>query len=216
MVARCLAADPEASGFHGTGVPEDEGQHLQSVMPAAWRLGGPGRFAWHPDAHLTEDSPLARPDACDRLWSAWAPHWDLGMRVLVEKSPPNLLRTRLLQRLFPGAAFVLVVRHPLAVAHATRRWCPDATRSLLAHWFHAHTLLAADLPHVDRVAIVRYEDLVADPAAALAPAAALLGLAAVPHDAVRPERDRPYRALTAGDGLPAHWHALGALFGYQL
>jgi len=31
LVHRCLAAHPDVSGFADTGVPEDEGQHLQTV-----------------------------------------------------------------------------------------------------------------------------------------------------------------------------------------
>ena len=44
LLARLLAAHPEISGFSGTGEPADEGQHLQSVYPAARVYGGPGRF----------------------------------------------------------------------------------------------------------------------------------------------------------------------------
>ena len=35
--------------------------------------------------------------------------------VLVEKSPPNLVRTRFLQALFPDARQIVVTRHPIAV-----------------------------------------------------------------------------------------------------
>ena len=58
LVHRCLTRHPEVSGFSGTGVPEDEGQHLQTVYPPAYAHGGPGRFGFDPDAHLTESSPL--------------------------------------------------------------------------------------------------------------------------------------------------------------
>ena len=43
LLARLLAAHPEISGFSETGVPADEGQHLQGVYPAAREYGGP---AW--------------------------------------------------------------------------------------------------------------------------------------------------------------------------
>ena len=41
LLARSLEAHPSVSGFRDTGVPEDEGQHLQSVYPA----GSPSRAA---------------------------------------------------------------------------------------------------------------------------------------------------------------------------
>ena len=56
--ARLLAAHPEVSSFSGTDVPADEGQHLQTVYPAAKVYGGP-RFGFAPESHLTEESPLA-------------------------------------------------------------------------------------------------------------------------------------------------------------
>jgi len=58
LLARLLAAHPEISGFSETGVPADEGQHLQGVYPAAREYGGPGRFGFAPESHVTETSPL--------------------------------------------------------------------------------------------------------------------------------------------------------------
>src|SRR3954453_21745732 len=108
-LTRALAAHPEVSGFSGTGVTEDEGQHLQDVYPADNSWGGPGRFARRPGAHMTESSSLTTPESADRLWKLWEPHWDLEKRVLVEKSPPNLLMTRFLQALFPDALFLIII-----------------------------------------------------------------------------------------------------------
>jgi len=39
-LTRCLAAHSQISGFEGTGVEEDEGQHLQTVYPPARAHGG--------------------------------------------------------------------------------------------------------------------------------------------------------------------------------
>ena len=86
-VLRLLAAHPEVSGFHDTGVKEDEGQHLQDVYPPARTYGGAGRFALDPRAHLTERSELVSVASAQRLLDAWTPHWDLDRRLLVEKSP---------------------------------------------------------------------------------------------------------------------------------
>jgi hypothetical protein len=52
-LTRCLADHPQVSGFRGTGVPEDEGQHLQDVYAAAAAFGGPGGFAFDPRAWNT-------------------------------------------------------------------------------------------------------------------------------------------------------------------
>ena len=56
-LTRCLAAHSQISGFEGTGVEEDEGQHLQTVHPPARAHADHGRFALSAAAHLTETSP---------------------------------------------------------------------------------------------------------------------------------------------------------------
>jgi hypothetical protein len=71
-----LRRHPEVSGFSGTGVPKDEGQHLQSVFPSARYYGGPGRFGFHPEAHMTEDHPLMTASFQAQLLSEWEPYWD--------------------------------------------------------------------------------------------------------------------------------------------
>ena len=177
MLARLLAEHPQVSGFADTGAPADEGQHLQGVYPVVSPGRQAGRFAFHGEAHLTEASPLAGPDSRERLMAAWSPHWDTSRRVLLEKSPPNMLMTRFLQATFPEQArFVLVVRHPVAVAGATQKWSATRPHELLRHWAHAHRTLAGDLPSLDHVAVVRYEQLVSDPDAAVARALAVVGL----------------------------------------
>jgi len=152
LLARCLTEHPLVSGFHGTGVPADEGQHLQTVYPPAKVYGGPGRFALHPDAHLTESSPLVSQENGERLRAEWSVYWDLSKPVLVEKSPPNLIRARFLQALVPGSSFVIITRHPVAVSFATQKWSKTSLSSLLRHWLAAHELFEADRPSLERVA----------------------------------------------------------------
>lgn len=162
-IAKWLAAHPDVSGLTGTGVYEDEGQHLQSVYPTAMAHGGPGRFALDPAARLTEDSELVTRDAARRLLEAWTPYWDTSKPRLVEKSPPNLIRMRFLRALFPSARFIMVVRHPIAVSFATRKWSRTSVDALLQHWVSAHEHLVDDSLQVGRTALIRYEDVMADP-----------------------------------------------------
>lgn len=169
FVARALAAHPAVSGLGSTGVPEDEGEHLQSVYPDSWELGHVGRFGFSARAHLTETSPLAGEASRRTLMEEWGPHWDLTRRFLLEKSPPNLLKLRFLQATFPDTRCIVVVRHPVAVTTAHLKWRPRVVRELSAHalvrhWVACHELLRADAPHVEHLLIVRYEDVVADPA----------------------------------------------------
>ncbi|HEX6447017.1 MAG TPA: sulfotransferase [Streptosporangiales bacterium] len=194
LLASSLARHPDVSGLTGTGVKEDEGQHLQDVVPPARAYGGAGRFALDPRAHLTESSPLATPQNAERIFGQWAPYWDLGRPVLVEKSPPTIVRTRFFQALFPGARFVVSVRHPVVAVLSTRKWRRGVgLAALVEHWLAAHETLLADLTHLRAAHVVKYEHLVADPAGTLGGVGAFLGLSApVPADAVRADRSDAY------------------------
>ena len=181
------------SGFGDTGVPADEGQHLQDVYPTAREFGGPGRFAFAAGAHITEASPLVSTENAERLLALWAPHWSLDRTVLLEKSPPNLIRARFLQALFPEAAFVIVVRHPVAVALATQKWSRTSVGSLLRHWLAAHRTFEADRPSLHRVLVVSYEGLARDPPGTLARVQELAGLSPrAPEGQVRPDGNTAY------------------------
>ncbi len=178
LLARSVGEHPLASCLSHTGVPEDEGQHLQSVYPTAASLGGPGRFGFSSQAHLTEESPLVDQRARRRLLRAWRPYWDLSRPLLIEKSPPNVVRTRFLQALFPHASFLIIVRHPVAVSAATQKWSRTSPESLLEHWAICHGQFLDDLTSLQRVRIVRYEDFVAKPAKILRAIFGFLGLPA--------------------------------------
>jgi hypothetical protein len=159
---KALQQHPAVSGFSNTGVPEDEGQHLQTVYQPGIAFGGPGRFAFHPAAHMDETSPLCNRDAVQKLFSEWAPYWDLRKSVLMEKSPTNLLKTRFLQGLFPNSWFIVILRHPIAVTLATFKNGGDLDEAI-RHWLHAHSIFHMDRCKLRNVHVVRYEDLVSDP-----------------------------------------------------
>ncbi len=203
LVHRWLRAHPAVSGFSGTGVPQDEGQHLQRLLPTARSLGGRGRFGFAPQAHLTEASDLAVPSSAVKLLADWDVHWAGECAVRVEKSPPNMLRFRLLQSLFPGALFVLVLRHPLAVAASTRSKGKlsrfRSRRALVKHWLHCHETFAGDRPSIQHLVVLRYEELVAAPEKGLDLVFSALGLPGIPA----PERvDR-----TRDRAAAAQWEA---------
>jgi Sulfotransferase family len=194
LLARLLAAHREISGFSGTGVPADEGQHLQTVYPAAKVYGGPGRFGFAPESHLTEASALVSEESAETLFDEWSPHWDLSHPMLLEKSPPNLLKTRFLQALYPGSAFVVIVRHPIPVSVPTAKW--RGTRRydrLLEHWLRCHALFEADREHLDRVHVLTYEQLVGDPAGVLRGIFEFLELDPIPpSESVEPGANEKY------------------------
>ncbi|WP_068256501.1 sulfotransferase family protein [Janibacter corallicola] len=176
-LGRILADHPDVSGLSGTGVREDEGQHLQRVYEPAETWGGPGRFARSPRAHLTESDAVDPAAARHSLLCAWRPFWDTTRPWLVEKSPPNLVMGRYLQTVFPGSSLIVITRHPVVVALSTSKWSRRSTlTSLVDHWFTAHALLREDAPYLQRLLVLRYESLIADPRSTLAEVSSFLGL----------------------------------------
>lgn len=210
LLTRALGEHPEVSTFVDTGVPADEGQHLQSVYPTARVYGGPGAFGFAAEAHLTEASPLVSDESRRQLLDAWNPHWSLEKSVLIEKSPPNLIRTRFLQALFPGSYHVEVVRHPAVVSLATQKWrisrrqssrrnrirSRSSLASLLSHWLVCHEEFAADRMALDNVRVVRFEDFIRDPRGTLRDVFEFMELDPIePRLEVRPEANERYFAL---------------------
>ncbi|HBB83396.1 MAG TPA: sulfotransferase, partial [Sulfitobacter sp.] len=94
----------------------------------------------------------------------------------VEKSPVNLTRMRLLQQLFPMSQFIIVLRHPEAVAASVASWVDAPAEQLIDHWIEAQVQLLGDLPYLHAVMVLRYEDIVADTPKALRRIAAFLDL----------------------------------------
>jgi hypothetical protein len=181
LLFKCLREHPALSGFHDTGVPEDEGQHLQTVFRPAKDFGGPGNFGFHRGAFLDENSPLATPGSARQLYAEWSRHWELGKPYLMEKSPPTLIRTRFFQALFPDSYFIVLLRHPVAVAYATQKWSKTSLGSLLRHWLVCHEAFERDRPALRRVLCLSYEDFAQRPDEVLVAICKFLGVAPFSH-----------------------------------
>jgi len=187
MLHLALREHPMISGFRDTGVPENEGQFLQSVyLPRSQ----PGAFGFDRRAHMTEDDVLVTEENRRKVFSSWLRYWDISRPLLLEKSPPNLIRMRFLQAMFPEAYFIVMIRHPVPSAFITREWTgPGAGAlarivrrrrkcspgfavrlffrrtlwSLMDHWTTCHDIFLEDRKHIRRLCVLKYEDVVKDP-----------------------------------------------------
>ena len=168
LLHEILRKHPQISGFTGTGVPEDEGQHLQSLLGSDLAFGGPGKFAFNDDCYMDESHPLATPENARVLFDQWSRYWDLSRKYLIEKSVANVVRSRFLQQLFPKSRFIFLMRHPLAVAYATRKWVSEIPiMSLTEHSIVACEKMLEDMKFLRSVFILKYEQLVRDPQEAI-------------------------------------------------
>ncbi len=185
LVNRLANALPGAGGITGSAAPENEGVYLQGAITHTAQSGRPMHFATNPAEHLTETHPLNSLETRKRLEHDWAPWFAPDLKWRVEKSPVNLTRMRLMQQLFPMAQFIVVLRHPEAVAASVASWVDAPAPALIDHWLAAQAQLMQDLPYLHAVMILRYEDIVADPSHALRRIAAFLDLpGAAPAEAI--------------------------------
>ncbi len=173
---KILREHSQISGFRDTGVPMDEGQHLQSVYPSDNMYGGPGQFGFNRAAHLTEGSPLATEQNREKLLADWTRYWDTSKPFLLEKSPPNLIRTRFLQTLFPHSKFIIIQRHPVAVTLATMKWSRSSFWLLLKHWVTCHQFWHEDRQFIKDYLELTYEDLINDPSSQMGRIYSFLGI----------------------------------------
>lgn len=194
LLARLIAAHPDVASIQSAPVPEDEGAYLQGAIPHTALHGRPGHFATDPAQHHVEGGRYDTLETATRLARDWAPWFDPEKLWRVEKSPVNLTRMRLYQQLFPTCQFVAILRHPRAVAAATRKWTEQSDAALVAHWLEAHARLAADLPYLHAALVIRYEDLCARPAAYAAALAAFLDLPPPPAPGPLLNRNADYAA----------------------
>lgn len=192
LVARLLARHPLAAAITDAPVPENEGVYLQGAVPHTAQDGRPLHFATDPAQHLVEGCTYDTLATRLRLEADWTPWFDPAQPWRVEKSPVNLTRSRLYQQLFPLAQFVMVLRHPQAVASAMAKWSDCPASQIVEHWLDAHDRLAIDLSYLHAVMVIRYEDIVLDPAAAASALYEFLQLAPPsvdfdqqPHEAIR-------------------------------
>ncbi len=164
LLHEIIREHPAISGFSDTGVHEDEGQHLQSVYEPAKSFGGPGRFVFDTESYMDESHSLATIENANLLFEQWSEYYNLESDYLIEKSPPNIIRTRFLKKLYPNCKFVVILRHPIAVAYATMKWSKTSISSLLEHTVLAYEIFLKDMPYLDdSVYVVRYEEFVLMP-----------------------------------------------------
>ena len=161
LLHEIIREHPLISGFSNTGVPEDEGQHLQKVFKPAKAFGGPGKYIFNQNSRMTEDHSLATDRSSEKIMVQWEKHYDASCEHYIEKSPPNLIRTRFLQKLFPNSKFIVILRHPLAVSFATQKWSKTSIKSLIDHTLLGYEIFMNDMDYLNNVYVLRYEDFVA-------------------------------------------------------
>jgi len=158
-----ISSSDDVSGFSNTGVPKDEGQHLQTIYKPANQFGGPGKFAFDENAKLDENSILISANNREKLLNEWKKYWDTEKSVWIEKSPPNIIRMRFLQELFPDSFFITIIRHPIVVSLATLKLSKTSINELIRHWIVAHKIYQNDKTKIKNEIYFSYEYMIQFP-----------------------------------------------------
>eukprot|EP00730_Choanoeca_flexa_P011984 TRINITY_DN29_c0_g1_i1.p1 TRINITY_DN29_c0_g1~~TRINITY_DN29_c0_g1_i1.p1 ORF type:complete len:389 (+),score=76.50 TRINITY_DN29_c0_g1_i1:238-1404(+) len=165
-----LCSHPDAACLRDTKRPEDEGCHVQPQIYKTEHQMGPMKYAYHPDGHLTEESPLLTDANRLRIFESWAPFWNLSKPVLVEKSPRHTIMTRFLQAAFTRDAsrFLVILRHPLAASaymwfrnRKTEEAVATCGRPWIEHWLQIYRWIKDDAPFLRQIAVFQYERMLA-------------------------------------------------------
>ena len=140
------------------------------------------------------------PKIAERVAYDWAGYFSHHGRILVEKSPPNALRTLWLQQHFKPARFLIVTRHPCAVCEGISRRTGCPVEDAAAHWTAANQCLLEDLPQLEHVLVVTYEQLTSNLMDTLGRIERFLGLRS-PFDPSLAEHEFDTHNLDAEPGL---------------
>lgn len=169
LLAGLLSSAPDIAAIEGSPAPENEGCYLQGAIPHTARHGRPCHFATDPAQYFVEGcqyDTLATRQRIEADWVRWFQPASAAWRL--EKSPVNLTRMRLYQQLFPMAQFIVILRHPAAMAAALEKWVDGPASDRIEHALDAYESLYRDLPYLHAVSVIRYEDLTAHPHRTLA------------------------------------------------
>ena len=200
LLHEIIRKHPLVSGFSKTGVPEDEGQHLQSVFEPAQKYGGPGKYIFNKNSYMNENHDLATEMSAKAIMEQWEQHYDFECPNYIEKSPPNLIRTRFLQKLFPNSKFVAIMRHPIAVSFATQKWSKTSIKSLVEHSLKGYEIFMEDMPYLSKLYVLRYEDFVVNPQEEINKIFDFLGLNSITVEhTVRPNVNEKYFSMWQDD-----------------
>jgi hypothetical protein len=136
----------------------------RDFMPSPYKLGV--------GAMWTEKSSEFENDK-NYDWESIKNTWEGGWRrsdkwsdegvVLLEKSPPNVIRANLLQDNFENSYFILMVRNPYAVSEGIRRRWGYSIQRAAEHWVRATSKQIRNLETLNRCIFIKYESLCSNP-----------------------------------------------------
>jgi hypothetical protein len=160
-----------------------EGQKMTKVMPQPKELGCPRLWTERLDAFRLTESDNGYNKA--RLVYDWINYKKSdSTEFILEKSPPDTLRSRWLQGVFDHCYFIGLVRNGYAVCEGMRRRNGHSLERCARHWNLVNKIMIEDSRFLNRFKLLRYEELTRDPAAAFDSLSDFLGIDKTPFRSI--------------------------------
>jgi hypothetical protein len=142
---RILSTSPEVSSF------KKEGQHLRKTR-----------------SYMTKKSYLPETQMpWDKISKVWHRKWNLRKSILLEKSPPHLVRAQEIAKIFSPAYFIALIRNPYAFCEGHSRRVPQSNKNAknfgADFWVRLARFQKNNIETLEKILFFKYEDLVDDP-----------------------------------------------------
>ena len=118
-------------------------------LPGVKEIFSKGGSRWNQDYKLDWESVKA----------IYLKYWDLSRPVLLEKSPPNILRAFDIQKHFDPSFFIVLVRNPYALCESVMRRNKLAPKPAAEKVMYRLMMQKRNLNNLERTMLVKYEDL---------------------------------------------------------
>lgn len=152
-----------------------EGQRYTNVLRRAQKRGYQRVWTEYVDELQLDERHSTR--EVPRLLFDWLQELDKPPKAMIlEKTTANAVRMPWLQRAFPRAAFIGIVRNGYAVVEGIKRKGNKAVDRGARHWKRVNEIMLDDAKRVSKFLLVRYEDLVTSPQETLPRLASFLEL----------------------------------------
>ena len=151
LLQKIIKSHPEISDMGA------EGQFRTYFLANDKRLGVDRLSSQHLEMFRLTENDEAQNERVFFDW--WFAYQGPKKRMLMEKSTPNILRTRWLQRWFNNPKFLVIVRTPYAVVEGMLRKVNCSFEEATNHWKTVHEVLRNDSSHLENLKIITYSDL---------------------------------------------------------
>ena len=123
-----------------------------SALPMEGQLLDPIKDIMHEDPYsLEKELPW------NYIRQVWEKFWDLNKPLLLEKSPPNLMRAKDIEKNFEDTHFIAMVRNPYATCHGINRRGHMALTQAAEFWVMCAKKQKQNLETLKNITFFTYE-----------------------------------------------------------